>query len=744
MRRLKYLLFLVLVLVLSSNAQTIDPTCGTVATEEQVEFMNSVINRDTFLGSARISNTSNTVSVPLKFFIIRQSDNSGGLALARVSALIDEVNDIYSSAGMIFFEVEEPTIISSDQYYNLDSSQEQELAGPNDKVGVVNIYVSGALTSGGSSLCGYTRFPPSADRIFLAMSCADNEFGTTAHELGHYFTLYHTHGKTNTGTTDELVNGSNCTIAGDDLCDTAADPNLSGNVSGCSYSGSARDANGAFFAPDPTNIMSYAPNNCRNTFTVGQFERIRNGLESGRDYLNLVYENFTSKFTSDTRLGCSPVTIKFTDLTNNSVSRNWSFPGSDKESSPLKTVFVTYDEPGFYDVTLSVTNDAGQESTVTRENYILVRDPYENLIQSPSFRSFSPGDLPESWSIDNSDQSLTWEYDENSVDLDGGSFMVNNFDYNPELLPQYDNLNFSSFDLRDLKSLTIEFAYAYTHRFFETGISSEAYDTLVLGYKLDCNEDINILFKEGGEELRTTTSGINSYFVPSADDWSFISNRFEISDISHVEDFSSITPVIQNQTGNGNNLYIDQVSLVPDFSLDSVEFFRGNFSNNQTILRWFNPAINSRRVIIERNINNEGFIRIDSIDPSITEYIDDSIPFENSTTIRYRVKNENDVEESSYSVVADVVLTVTGVDELSDFIIYPNPAKNMINISLSEELQNRVYRIDIVNINGKVVLDEPSLKTDSLIDLSTLNNGIYFVRIHTDRTVIKRKILKLK
>ncbi|WP_462248011.1 zinc-dependent metalloprotease [Ekhidna sp.] len=719
-----------------------DLGCGTEATQEQIDFMNS-FSRVRTSPSNRAVNNFAPVRVPVQFFLLRNSDNSGGLETSRTASLIDEVNDIYAAAGMTFFEVSDPIIVANDNFYNLDSSQENELAASRDKPGVINIYVSNNLTSGGSQLCGYTRFPPSADRVFLATACADNEFGTTAHELGHYFTLYHTHGKTNNGTTDELVTrgaGANCTVAGDDLCDTAADPNLSGQVSGCSYTGSAVDANGQAFGPDPSNIMSYAPNSCRTSMSAGQFERIRDGMEQGRNYLNLIYENFTAAFVSDVRVGCAPLIVKFTDETSTGSSRNWSFPGSDKESSTARNVFVTYDEPGFYDVTLTVTNDSGEESIITRENYILVKDPFENLIQDTTLNTFNVEDIPSKWTIDNDDSGTSWEYNSSSVDEGSGSYFVNNYNYGAELLPQYDDLNLSSIDLNDINSLTIEFSYAYTHSIFEDGVSVLAYDTLLIGYKLDCDQEINQLEKIGGEELRTTSAGSNIFFIPTDDEWSTISTTIVKTDISGYKDLSSITPVIQSQSGNGNNLYIDRVHVIPDFSLDSLEFFRGKFENEGVLLRWANSAVNSRSVIIERSIDNGAFEELVTLDPSQTEYTDTDFTIEEVESIRYRGRNVNSVGESSLSEIAEVTPVLTSTVEKNNFKVYPNPTKG--NISVVTEI-NSVYSIEIMDLSGRVVKKVETNQNETQVDLSSLEGGLFFVRVNDGRSTTLRKIVKL-
>jgi hypothetical protein len=101
-----------------------------------------------------------------------------------------------------------------------------------------------------------------------------------AHEMGHCLGLLHTH-ETSTG--DELVDGSNCGSAGDELCDTPADPQLSSaNVDDvtCVYFGTDTDANGDMYNPDVTNTMSYAPFNCRGSFTNDQENRMHGVLGS--------------------------------------------------------------------------------------------------------------------------------------------------------------------------------------------------------------------------------------------------------------------------------------------------------------------------------------------------------------------------------------------------------------------------------------------------------------------------------
>ena len=91
--------------------------------------------------------------------------------------------------------------------------------------------------------------------------------------MGHYFDLLHTF----EGNGSELVNGDNCEVAGDGICDTPADPfvpndEMADYMSGCTFINGKVDINGEFYRPDVGNIMSYYPCSCG--FTTGQYIRM--------------------------------------------------------------------------------------------------------------------------------------------------------------------------------------------------------------------------------------------------------------------------------------------------------------------------------------------------------------------------------------------------------------------------------------------------------------------------------------
>lgn len=77
-------------------------------------------------------------------------------------------------------------------------------------------------------------------------------------------------------------------------------------------------------------------------------------------------------FSVNPGTGCTPLTVSFTDQSSNSpTSWSWSFPGGIPASSTQMNPVVTYNTPGSYTATLTVSNAAGS-STQTLTDVVVV------------------------------------------------------------------------------------------------------------------------------------------------------------------------------------------------------------------------------------------------------------------------------------------------------------------------------------------------------------------------------------
>lgn len=278
-----------LLVAYTALAQTTPEWCGTIPTQEQIDYLNQ--NKAARQAFSYDIQEREPLQIPILNHIVRESDESGGLTTTQLADAIQDLNDFYAAADMEFYECDSVQYINNSNWYDFDKSEETNVLSASYKSGVINIYYFNDVTNGDKDLCGYASFPPSVDRVMMKNSCTTN--GTTLiHEIGHYFSVYHTHGKSNCDTTDELVDGSNCATAGDDVCDTDADPNLYFDCntlltnSSCAYIGTVTDANNQSYTPPVNNIMSYnLYPGCRTEFTQGQFDRARYSALNDRAYL---------------------------------------------------------------------------------------------------------------------------------------------------------------------------------------------------------------------------------------------------------------------------------------------------------------------------------------------------------------------------------------------------------------------------------------------------------------------------
>jgi len=82
----------------------------------------------------------------------------------------------------------------------------------------------------------------------------------------------------------------------------------------------------------------------------------------------------------------------------------------------------------------------------------------------------------------------------------------------------------------------------------------------------------------------------------------------------------------------------------------------------------------------------------------------------------------------------------TGIAEIQapEFIIYPNPSSSKINISASSDFN----KVEVLNLLGQTVIAQPNSNNTASLDVSHLNNGVYFVRIVSENGTNVKKFVK--
>ena len=97
-----------------------------------------------------------------------------------------------------------------------------------------------------------------------------------------------------------------------------------------------------------------------------------------------------------------------------------------------------------------------------------------------------------------------------------------------------------------------------------------------------------------------------------------------------------------------------------------------------------------------------------------------------------------------FSVLTNKLLFTFNKYILPYYIYYPNPSRDIFNVTFtSEDIQNLEVRI--INVIGEVVytenLEQFVGQYTKQVDLATYTKGVYFLEITTDNGVINKKLI---
>jgi hypothetical protein len=81
-------------------------------------------------------------------------------------------------------------------------------------------------------------------------------------------------------------------------------------------------------------------------------------------------------------------------------------------------------------------------------------------------------------------------------------------------------------------------------------------------------------------------------------------------------------------------------------------------------------------------------------------------------------------------------LAVNTFDSKNKFIVYPNPSNGILHIAT-----DKTVSVDVTDVLGKLVFSSKNVTNQTVLDLSSLLKGVYFVRVVADNSVSTEKII---
>jgi len=78
------------------------------------------------------------------------------------------------------------------------------------------------------------------------------------------------------------------------------------------------------------------------------------------------------------------------------------------------------------------------------------------------------------------------------------------------------------------------------------------------------------------------------------------------------------------------------------------------------------------------------------------------------------------------------------VKQESAIRIYPNPVQNTLHIDMSSSIS----RIQILDVNGRLVYDYANMNSQTSINVKDFKQGLYFMQIYSEQGIITKKFIK--
>ena len=160
--------------------------------------------------------------------------------------------------------------------------------------------------------------------------------------------------------------------------------------------------------------------------------------------------------------------------------------------------------------------------------------------------------------------------------------------------------------------------------------------------------------------------------------------------------------------------------------------FNAHADKDKNILDWKTATeINNDHFEIQRSVDAKNWTPIGDMPGHGTtnteefySFVDASANALASSVVYYRLKQVDNNGKFEYSEIRKISTSQTE----NYFKLYPNPAKDMLNISFNGT-ENRTVRI--FNMNGECVYTSLNEYTQKQIDISSLTSGMYILKVYS-------------
>lgn len=437
-----------------------------------------------------------------------------------------------------------------------------------------NSYLNIWVVENANGAAGYSLYPGSVngaqgagnDGIVVAHDYTGNigtsnnyRSRTLTHEAGHWMNLRHLWGNSNSpGDSD------NC-----DMDDQVSDTPVTSGWTSCNVNGSTCGS-----LDNVQNYMEYSY--CGRMFSEGQRTRMRAAMNSGVAQRNQLW---TSENLEETGVNLEPIlcearfgasrqticvgdTVQFFDDSYHGVT-GWAWEFGDGNSANDENPFHSFDEPGNYDVTLTVSN-AGNEVSLTESGFIQVLDP--DGMALPFTENFEAEELDDNWfMVDVSNDGDGWEVTSVAGYTGEQSLRIHNWSNNVEF--NRDQLISQAMDMSEAELIQVTYKWAYCYK----GNNEDEDDTddrLKVYASPNCGETWSLRRMHRGFTDLPSAPPHPFVFTPNGqDEW----NSY-VLEIPYAQFYTeNFRIMFEFESRLGNNIFLDDINITAYTASDLLE-----------------------------------------------------------------------------------------------------------------------------------------------------------------------------
>jgi len=104
------------------------------------------------------------------------------------------------------------------------------------------------------------------------------------------------------------------------------------------------------------------------------------------------------------------------------------------------------------------------------------------------------------------------------------------------------------------------------------------------------------------------------------------------------------------------------------------------------------------------------------------------------------VTDENDCVYTSLDLIVEATTSSNEITILNHLKVFPNPASEFLNINLDSDEFN-IQALNLVSIDGKNMRSINVDKNRNVLDISTINTGVYLLQVILEEDIVYKKII---